>query len=595
VLARCGARVRADLRAACGRSGHHDTRAPFPATSILCPQVRTQWHLGNFWTKNGDPRKTRADELWPASHPGMHGFDQWHATEASAESSTPNCGCDPAWNAQGDGCIVGGGFWTKTQSLECTNYWGPSAGGAGSAACFNASAVGRDCVQNLTTKIPGDDTEHILDRFQGFLEAREAAGDSRPFVAMLWLHTNHVPHYALPEFYHAYNDSLGNPAGDYLGTITQMDSQVERYRSLLRRFGAAADTLTWFSADNGAHTAGRSGGQLSASQGLRQCKASLFDGGIRQPGFIHWPAGITSHQVVRHAASTLDVLATVQDLVGPGASHNPNPSWAQDGVSLAPLLAGNTSALAPRASLLPFALAGQWAVINQTGGATWKLVVRPQRGQCPDFLPPFGRDAHPCATGCLFELDSDPSESDDRCSSSPTMCASMRAAVAAFRASVDNSRANETGCGASQPRPADAFRLSLLNDASTCLTLAAPGTGAAAAGPRPVRSLHELPRLGPCASASSWRAEPATGFIAAAARVDVCLKSEAENFPVCGAGTPVWTGRCGIGAGGDPDLRLDASTGRLRPVACPGMCVSASLVLEPCGPASARFQALPGP
>jgi hypothetical protein len=44
--------------------------------------------------------------------------------------------------------------------------------------------------------------------------------EKKPFMALLWLHTNHEPHPALPQFYHNYTDVFGDPAGDYLGTAT---------------------------------------------------------------------------------------------------------------------------------------------------------------------------------------------------------------------------------------------------------------------------------------------------------------------------------------------------------------------------------------
>jgi hypothetical protein len=62
-----------------------------------------------------------------------------------------------------------------------------------------------------------------MDDFEEFL-ARKAPGgsESAPFLAVLWLHTNHMPHPAMPEWYHAYTDENAQPAGDYLGTISQM-------------------------------------------------------------------------------------------------------------------------------------------------------------------------------------------------------------------------------------------------------------------------------------------------------------------------------------------------------------------------------------
>ena len=62
-----------------------------------------------------------------------------------------------------------------------------------------------------------------MDDFEEFL-ARKAPGgsESAPFLAVIWLHTNHMPHPAMPEWYHAYTDENEQPAGDYLGTISQM-------------------------------------------------------------------------------------------------------------------------------------------------------------------------------------------------------------------------------------------------------------------------------------------------------------------------------------------------------------------------------------
>ena len=86
-------------------------------------------------------------------------------------------------------------------------------------------------------------------------------------------------------YYFGYNQSAtagGGPAGDYLGTLTQMDAQIGALRTLLAARGARDDTLVWFTADNGPH-AGNAGevGQLAdvrtATNGLRQCKASLFE------------------------------------------------------------------------------------------------------------------------------------------------------------------------------------------------------------------------------------------------------------------------------------------------------------------------------
>lgn len=157
-----------------------------------------------------------------------------------------NCGCNDTWastpggdatappgsppappGVMGTGCITGGGAFSS-KTYECTNYWGPvdlsptHKPTKPSCASANASTL-TGCVGNLTSKILGDDTRLIMDDFEEFL-ARKAPGGSEaaPFLAVLWLHTNHMPHPAMPEWYHAYTDENEQPAGDYLGTISQM-------------------------------------------------------------------------------------------------------------------------------------------------------------------------------------------------------------------------------------------------------------------------------------------------------------------------------------------------------------------------------------
>ena len=206
-----------------------------------------------------------------------------------------NCGCDDAWatspggdpaGTHGTGCITGGGnFSSKTYA--CTNYWAPTdlspAHAPTNAACASAAnATLSGCTANMTTKIMGDDSMLMMDLFEEFLVRKAPGGkEAAPFLAVLWLHTNHMPHPSMPEWYHAYEDANGQPAGDYLGTLSQMDHQIGRLRAMLKTHGVADNTALWFTADNGPHTSGGGGcsgpfarSSNQATNGLRQCKAS---------------------------------------------------------------------------------------------------------------------------------------------------------------------------------------------------------------------------------------------------------------------------------------------------------------------------------
>ncbi len=419
-----------------------DDRLPLPPSTFTVAEAVKQlnystghwgkWHLGDFYLKPG--AKKGAYEKWPVSHPGIHGFDTWFSTEASASSTTCNCGCKPEWVAEDKGCIIGGGAW-QHKAFDCTNYWAfADKAAAKRAECLAPTTSTRDCVANLTSKIPGDDTEYILDQFEPFLKENSEAG--KPFLAVLWLHTVHEPHPALPEFYYAYNDTDGNPAGDYLGTITQMDDQIGRLRSMLDKYGVRNDTMLWFTADNGPHPGSDIKDVRRSTNGMRQCKASLFEGGIRVPGILEWPARIQQNRESWVPVATFDYLPTVLDVLG--LSH-PQPDWAKDGVSLAPLIDDPTWTR-PAEKFLGFELGNQRAVIE----GEMKLLVSPSNGQCgwetaskynPKSKGPF-----------LFNLTADPTESEPLNDQQPDVVKRLQQVMDNFASSIENSQANESGC-----------------------------------------------------------------------------------------------------------------------------------------------------
>ena len=216
-----------------------------------------------------------------------------------------HCACNATFRPPG--CATGGGEW-RNLSYVCMNYWSPSAAAASDPACTTVNST-LGCIANLTSKIQGDDSAHVMDVFEAFLAQLQrpeisvpapgtllahgptpslaaAAGSeavAQPFFAALWLHAIHLPHPALPEFYHNYTDAFGDPAGDYLGLVTQTDVQVGRLRRLLKSRGLYNNTLLWYTSDNGpsvldptpgdSYARDRSSYQaLAATNGLRQCK-----------------------------------------------------------------------------------------------------------------------------------------------------------------------------------------------------------------------------------------------------------------------------------------------------------------------------------
>ena len=379
---------------------------PFPPTTFTVAEAAKRanmstlfvgkWHLGNFFPKPSIAKKNFVNDKWPVSHPGMHGFDEWMATEASASSSMCNCGCKPEWVDDGEGCVIGGGKF-QHHSYNCTNYWMQRPDNETSHLQCRTPESTLPCVTNYTEKIPGDDSMFILDKFEDFLERRDK---NKPFLTLLFLHTVHQPHPAMPEYYFAYNDTYGNPAGDYLGTLTQMDAAIGRLRRML---SSMPNTMLWFTSDNGPHPSNPGGLKdvRQATNGLRQCKQSLFEGGIRVPGIVEWPAKIKKHKNISIPVTTMDFLPTLLDAINVPHEH---PEWHKDGESLLRLLNGDADF--KRTSPIGFTLGGQTAMIDASG--RFKAVLAPEKGMCD-------MEAHPkykiSKNGVLvFDLLEDPTE-----------------------------------------------------------------------------------------------------------------------------------------------------------------------------------------
>ena len=101
----------------------------------------------------------------------------------------------------------------------------------------------------------------------------------------------------------------------------------------------AHDTLVVFQSDNGGPR-GSNREQLNANGGLQGSKGSIYEGGIRVPTIMRWPAKITASSKLKTGTSTdlvidcSDLLPTFCELAGA-----PVP-LGLSGVSIAPTLTG---------------------------------------------------------------------------------------------------------------------------------------------------------------------------------------------------------------------------------------------------------------
>ncbi len=158
---------------------------------------------------------------------------------------------------------------------------------------------------------------------------RQAAGRKQPFLAVIWFGSPHSPHVAAPENREPYKD-LPPKLQHYLGEITGIDRAMRLLRQGLRDCGVAANTLVWYTSDNGARKPGSTGG-------LRGQKGSIWEGGLRVPGIIEWPARVTSPRRIDLPCGTVDIFPTLLEIAGVKTAVQHGPL---DGVSLVPAIEG---------------------------------------------------------------------------------------------------------------------------------------------------------------------------------------------------------------------------------------------------------------
>lgn len=150
---------------------------------------------------------------------------------------------------------------------------------------------------------------------------------NRPMFAVAWFPSPHSPHAEVPDgpprLYATKHDA------GYFREITLLDQQVGRLRDELRNMGIAQNTILWYCSDNG--------GLVKRSSGGREKKGSIYEGGLRVPAIIEWPARKLKGRTAV-PASTSDMYPTLLAMAGVKL-HAPH---LLDGIDVSDIIAGTT-------------------------------------------------------------------------------------------------------------------------------------------------------------------------------------------------------------------------------------------------------------
>ena len=187
--------------------------------------------------------------------------------------------------------------------------------------------------------------------------------------------------------------------------ITRLDDYVGEIVAKLKEAGLYDNTIIIFSSDNGPHREGGADPDFFDSNGpWRGYKRDVYEGGIRVPLIVSWPGHIAKGVETDFMCSFWDLMPTFRELTGSKTGED------TDGISILPLLTGSKGQKEHDWLYFEFQeLNGRQAVRQ----GPWKLVHMDIRSDSPRYE--------------LYNLDSDPGETDDLSGSNPGKVEELKA------------------------------------------------------------------------------------------------------------------------------------------------------------------------
>lgn len=238
------------------------------------------------------------------------------------------------------------GFWPENQGFD-HNFGGVDRGGP--------YGRGKYFVPYDNPRLTdGPEGEHLPDRLANetckFIEANK---DGR-FFAYFSFYSVHTPLQSRPDLEKKYEEKrqrLGlEPAWGkedtlevrlvqehaiYGGMVEAMDLAVGKVLAKLDELGLRENTLVIFTSDNGGLST--SEGSPTSNLPLRGGKGWMYEGGIREPLIVRWPAIVKPGRVVSTPVSSPDFFPTLLE----AAAVQPQPAQKLDGLSLMPVFKGD--------------------------------------------------------------------------------------------------------------------------------------------------------------------------------------------------------------------------------------------------------------
>ena len=255
----------------------------------------------------------------------------------------------------------------------------------------------------------------------------------KPFFLYLAHNMPHVPLAVSDKFKGKSEQGL---FGD---VMMEIDWSVGEILKAVREYGLEKNTLIVLTSDNGPWA--NYGNHAGSAAGLREAKATTFDGGNRIPCVMYWKGKISAGTTCNNLASNIDLFPTFAEVSGAAL-----PTNKIDGVSLLPLMFGEEDAN-PRESFVYYFKKNDLEAVTD---GMFKLVFPHKYVTYGAFAP--GNDGAPgklanreLTAPELYDLRRDPGERYNVIDQYPEVVEKLMKIADAYREELGDNLTGKTG------------------------------------------------------------------------------------------------------------------------------------------------------
>ena len=187
----------------------------------------------------------------------------------------------------------------------------------------------------LRNTTPIDEKEYLTDALSREAVSFIDKNAQKPFFIYLAYNAPHTPIQATSKYLERFNNIQNPKRKTYAAMVSAMDDGIGTVLQKLKEKGLEENTMVVFLSDNG----GPTNDNGSNNRPLRGQKSNFWDGGIKVPFAIQWPAKIKAGTIYEKPIISFDILATVAGEI----NAQINPKKPLDGVNLIPFISSKNN------------------------------------------------------------------------------------------------------------------------------------------------------------------------------------------------------------------------------------------------------------